>query len=107
MKTPSPAPRHLLLDTSNCLIVSDDPEHLVATIGCRDLVVIHTADATLICPADQAERIKELYKLVEERFGRRYVRLRCPWRGDASAAVLTQGRLRAYNGRVTCCRGVS
>ena len=52
--------RHLLLDTSNCLVVSDDPEHLVATIGCRDLMVIHTESATLICPADQAEQIKEL-----------------------------------------------
>jgi mannose-1-phosphate guanylyltransferase len=66
------AGRHVLLDTSNCLVVSDDPEHLVATIGCRDLIVIHTADATLICPADQAERIKELHKLVEARFGGRY-----------------------------------
>ena len=27
------ASRHLLLDTSNCLVVSDDPDHLVATIG--------------------------------------------------------------------------
>ena len=66
------AGRHLLLETSNCLVVSDDPEHLIATIGCRDLIVIHTATATLICPADQAERIKELCKQVESRFGSRY-----------------------------------
>ena len=64
--------RHLLLDTSNCLVVSDDADHLVATIGCRDLIVVHTAAATLVCPADQAERIKELCKLVEAQFGSGY-----------------------------------
>ncbi len=66
------ADRHLLLDTSNCLVVSDDADHLVATIGCRDLIVVHTAAATLVCPADQAERIKELCKLVEAQFGGGY-----------------------------------
>jgi mannose-1-phosphate guanylyltransferase len=66
------AERHLLVDTSNCLVVSDDPDHLVATIGCRGLIVVHTARATLICPADRAEQIKELCKQVESRFGSPY-----------------------------------
>ncbi len=30
------AERHLLQDTSNCLVVSNDPEHLIATIGCEE-----------------------------------------------------------------------
>ncbi len=63
---------HLLVDTSNCLVVSDDPDHLVATIGCRDVMVIHTKSATLICPFDKAEQIKDLHKLVESRFGSPY-----------------------------------
>lgn len=51
----------LLVDSRHCLVASDDPDHLIATIGCEDLVIIHTADATLICPRDQAERIKDLH----------------------------------------------
>jgi mannose-1-phosphate guanylyltransferase len=64
--------KQLLLDTSNCLVASGDPEHLIATIGCEDLIVIHSENATLICRANKAEQIKEVYKLVEERFGSKY-----------------------------------
>ena len=41
-------------------VVSEDPSHLVATVGCEDLVIVHTADATLVCPRAEAERVKEL-----------------------------------------------
>lgn len=43
-----------------CLVVSDDPEHVVALIGCEDLIVIRTRDATLVCRADQAEQVKAM-----------------------------------------------
>jgi mannose-1-phosphate guanylyltransferase len=64
--------RHVPYESSGCLVASSDPEHLVATIGCRDLVIIHTKDATLVCPADRAEKIKDLLKEVEARFGGQY-----------------------------------
>jgi mannose-1-phosphate guanylyltransferase len=34
--------------------------HLVALVGCDDLVVIHTGDATLVCPRSESQRIKHL-----------------------------------------------
>lgn len=52
------------LDSQRVLVVSDDPSHVIATIGCEDLVIIRTKDATLVCRADQAERVKELAGLV-------------------------------------------
>ncbi len=63
------AARHLLVESDGCLVASDDPQHLIATIGCRDLVVIHTGNATLICAAGMAEKIKDLQKAVGEQFG--------------------------------------
>jgi mannose-1-phosphate guanylyltransferase len=63
------AGRQLLLDTGGCLIASNDPRHLIATIGCRDLLVIHTPEATLVCRADCAEQIKALHAQVTQRFG--------------------------------------
>lgn len=66
------AERHLLCDTSGCLVASSDPAHLIAAIGCRDLVVIHTTRATLVCRADMAEKIKDLHKAVESQFGNEY-----------------------------------
>ena len=48
-------------DGSGNIIVSDS-DHLVALVGCDDLVVVHTDDATLVCPKGESQRIKELVK---------------------------------------------
>jgi mannose-1-phosphate guanylyltransferase len=66
------AGHHILLHTNNCLVASDDPSHLIATIGCSDLIVIHTGNATLVCRADQAEQIKQLQQMVVSQLGDRY-----------------------------------
>ena len=63
------AGRSQLLDTRGTLVASSDPEHLIATIGCEDLIIIHTPEATLVCRADKAENIKALHKLVGEQYG--------------------------------------
>ena len=63
------AERHIAIDSKRTLVASNDKGHLIATIGCEDLIVIHTPDATLVCRADQAERIKDLHKQVGEMFG--------------------------------------
>lgn len=61
--------RNTLLDTRRTLVASSDPNHLITTIGCEDLIIIHTPDATLVCHADQAENIKALHKRVGEDHG--------------------------------------
>ncbi len=63
------AERHLLVRTRNTLVASNDPGHLIATLGCEDLVIVHTPDATLVCRAENAEAIKELHQLVGDKFG--------------------------------------
>ncbi len=65
--------RHLLLDTVGTLLFSADPEHLIAAVGCEDLLIIHTPDATLVCRADRAEDIKKVYALLAERYGAKYL----------------------------------
>jgi mannose-1-phosphate guanylyltransferase len=59
--------QHVADASHRCLVVSDDPNHVIATIGCDDLIVIHTADATLICRSDQAERVKAIAGAVPSR----------------------------------------
>lgn len=63
------AEKHILSETSNCLLASSEPDHLIAMLGCQDLIVVHTKDATLICPVDKAEHVKDLYTRVEKQFG--------------------------------------
>jgi mannose-1-phosphate guanylyltransferase len=62
----------VLLDSAGNVVLSDDPEHLVALVGVRDSVVVHTADVTMVCPVGEAERVKQLLAAVEERYGFRY-----------------------------------
>jgi len=64
--------RVLALDTRGTLIASSDPRHLIAAIGCDDLIIIHTPDATLVCRKDHAESIRELHRLVGEKFGSQF-----------------------------------
>jgi len=61
--------RHLLLDTQGTLAASSDEQHLIAAIGCDNLIIIHTPHATLVCPANCAEKIKDLHAEVADRFG--------------------------------------
>ena len=54
-----------LLDSSNNVIVTEDEDHLIAVIGLKNMVVAHSPDATLVCPIDEAQRLKELLELVK------------------------------------------
>jgi mannose-1-phosphate guanylyltransferase len=56
----------LHLGSRNVLAVADDPTHVIATIGCEDLIVIRTADVTLVCPADEAQRVKDLVERADD-----------------------------------------
>jgi mannose-1-phosphate guanylyltransferase len=62
----------LLLDSDNNIIVSHDPEHLIATLGLSDMIVVHTKDVTLMCPKRDAQRVKELVGKLKDQFGVRY-----------------------------------
>jgi mannose-1-phosphate guanylyltransferase len=62
----------VLVDSTGNVVLSDDPGHLVALIGVRDSVVVHTADATLVCPMADAERVKQLLAAVEGAHGSRF-----------------------------------
>jgi mannose-1-phosphate guanylyltransferase len=63
------AGKTLLVNSAGTLVASNDPGHLIVALGCEDLIIIHTPDATLVCRASDAEGIKEIHKQVGERFG--------------------------------------
>jgi mannose-1-phosphate guanylyltransferase len=62
----------VLLDASGNVVLSDDPDHLVALVGVHDSVVVATRDVTMVCPVGDAERVKALLAEVEARHGSRY-----------------------------------
>ncbi|MBI4717805.1 MAG: NTP transferase domain-containing protein [Planctomycetes bacterium] len=62
----------LHLGSRGNIVVSED-EHLIATIGVDDLVIVHSPDATLICTKRDAQSIKELVDEVRRVHGEQYL----------------------------------
>ena len=56
------------------VFVNGQPGHLLAVMGAEDLVVVHTADATLVCTREAAPGLKALVKkIAAARDGARFV----------------------------------
>ncbi len=55
----------VLLGGKNNLVVSQagsgDSRHTIAMLGCENLIVVHTEDATLIMPRERAQELKDLH----------------------------------------------
>ena len=56
--------KHLGIDTSDSIIYSCD--RIVTTVGIKNLIIVNTGDAVLICDKGKAQEIKELRKLIEK-----------------------------------------
>jgi len=63
----------LFLDSDDNVVVSTDPNHLISTIGLTDMIIVHTADATLVCPKNESQRVKDLVGKIKEKFGEKYM----------------------------------
>jgi mannose-1-phosphate guanylyltransferase len=53
------------LDAEGCFLWS--PDKFVAVVGVRDLVVVETPDALLICPRDRAQDVAKIVRSLEQR----------------------------------------
>ena len=62
----------VFIDADDNIVISDDPAHLVTAIGLSDMIIVHTGDATMVCPKSEAQRVKELVGKVKEKFGDKY-----------------------------------
>ncbi|MBN2138602.1 MAG: mannose-1-phosphate guanylyltransferase [Sedimentisphaerales bacterium] len=58
-----------LLGCRDNIIVTEDKGHMIAAIGLENVIIAHSPDATLVCRADQADRLKELLELVAKHGG--------------------------------------
>lgn len=56
--------KHIALDTKGCLIHSNG--RLIATIGLKDLVIVDTLDAILICPKDKVQEVKKIVEILKK-----------------------------------------
>lgn len=64
--------RTVTVRTSNSIIRSTG-NHLIATIGVDNLIVVHTPDATLVARQDDEEAVRDIVKRIEERGWHEYL----------------------------------
>ncbi len=62
-----------LIDCKNNIIVTEDKDHLIAAIGLENMVVAHSPDATLVCPLDDTQKLKELIAIIKEKMGDKFL----------------------------------
>jgi len=62
-----------VLDCKDSFIVTEDKGHLIATIGLNGMVVVHSPDATFVCPIEQTGRLKELLERIKEHGKEQYL----------------------------------
>jgi mannose-1-phosphate guanylyltransferase len=60
-----------LSSRDNVFVAEDD--HLIAAIGVDNLIVVHSADATLICPKSEEQRVRELVAFLQKEHGDRFL----------------------------------
>jgi len=58
---------------SQRMIVYGDQDHLIVTIGLQDAIVVHTANATLVAPKSEEERVREVVKQLQARGWEQYL----------------------------------
>jgi mannose-1-phosphate guanylyltransferase len=57
----------VLVDSFNNIVISHEPQHLMALVGVSDMIVVHTPDVTMVCPKSEAQRVKELVDRVKDK----------------------------------------
>jgi mannose-1-phosphate guanylyltransferase len=62
---------HAGIDTDNTLVFGDT--RLIATIGIKDMVIVDTPDALLICPKDREQEVREMVRKLEKEGYQRWI----------------------------------
>jgi mannose-1-phosphate guanylyltransferase len=55
----------IALESKDSLVLSSDPNHLVGVLGLDGYVVVHTPDATLVCPKSRSDELKKLIEQIQ------------------------------------------
>ena len=56
----------IAIDTQGTLICEDSSDRMIVTIGVKDLVIIDSGNALLICDRNQAQRVREIVRYLED-----------------------------------------
>lgn len=62
-----------LMECKNNIVVTEEKGHLLALIGVENMIVVHSKDATLVCPVNHGHRLKELLEKIKAHHSGKFV----------------------------------
>ncbi len=62
-----------ILECKDSIFVTEEKGHLIAAIGLDNMLVAHSQDATLICPINETQRLKEFLAIIEKNTGDKFL----------------------------------
>jgi mannose-1-phosphate guanylyltransferase len=63
----------LAVDSTDCIVRGNDPNHLFSLLGMKDIIVIQTPDATLIARKDKEESVRNVIEELKKRNWNEYL----------------------------------
>jgi mannose-1-phosphate guanylyltransferase len=63
---------HIGIDTNDTLVLGNG-KRLIATIGLKDMVIVDTDDAVLICPKNREQEVRGIVKKLGEKHMREWL----------------------------------
>lgn len=63
----------LAIDSSDCILYEDIPGKLTAVIGVKDVIVVDTRDALLVCRRDKDQKVRDVIEALKKKRARRYL----------------------------------
>jgi mannose-1-phosphate guanylyltransferase len=58
--------QHIGMESNDTMVYSTSKERMVVTIGAKNMIIVDTPDALLICPRGESQKIKELVQYLNE-----------------------------------------
>jgi mannose-1-phosphate guanylyltransferase len=57
---------HVSFDTQGTLICEDFADRMIVTVGVKDLIIIDSGNAVLVCDRKQAQRVRDVVNYLKE-----------------------------------------
>ena len=59
--------QYIFIDSESNIVISDEPNQLISTIGVKDMVIVNTKNNILVCNRKDTQRLKELIKKIRSK----------------------------------------
>jgi len=65
--------KHIGIETNNSIVYAEKTKRLIVTVGARNLIIVDTGDALLVCPREETQNVRRVIDLLNETGSEEYL----------------------------------